>query len=78
MRKVLFLPMLLLAAGCAKEPKVEVSAGPAPLTAADVTVSYTGSTVANGTDSVLSTWTSVAMTNASSATCRATAGPAPR
>jgi hypothetical protein len=65
MRKILFLPMLLLAAGCAKEPKVEVPVGPAPLTVTDVTGSYAGTTMANGTDSVLSTWTSVAMTNAS-------------
>ena len=42
MRKVLFLPMLLLAAGCAKEPKVEAPAGPAPLTVTDVTGSYAG------------------------------------
>jgi hypothetical protein len=62
---VLLVPALLLAAGCAKEPKVEVPAGPAPLTVTDVTGAYVGSTMANGTDSVLSSWTSVAMTNAS-------------
>jgi hypothetical protein len=56
--------MLLVAAGCAKEPKVEAPAAPAALMVTDVTGSYTGSTMANGTDSVLSTWTSVAMTNA--------------
>ena len=65
MRKVLLLPMLVLAVGCAKEPKVEAPAAPAALTVTDVTGSYAGSTMANGTDSVLSTWTSVAMTNAS-------------
>lgn len=65
MRKVLLVPMLLLAAGCAKEPKVEAPAGPAPLTVTDVTGAYAGTTMAAGTDSVLSTWTSMAMTNAS-------------
>jgi len=57
--------MILLAAGCAKEPKVETPAAPAALTVTDVTGSYTGSTMANGTDSVLATWTSASMTNAS-------------
>lgn len=65
MRTVLLLPMLVLAVGCAKEPKVETPAAPAALTVTDVTGSYAGTTMANGTDSVLSTWTSVAMTNAS-------------
>ncbi len=66
MRQVLFLPMLLLAAGCAKEPKVEVPAAPAALTAADVTGSYVGTTTVQGPDSVLtSTWAVWVATNAS-------------
>jgi hypothetical protein len=65
MRKILLLPLVLWACGGAKEaPPAEAPAAmPAALTAADVVGSYTGTTMANGTDSVLSTWTSVAMTN---------------
>ena len=66
MRKILLLPLVLWACGGAKEaPPAEAPvAAPAALTAADVVGSYTGTTMANGTDSVLSTWTSVGMTNA--------------
>ena len=66
MRKILLLPLVLWACGGAKEaPPVDTAAmTPAALTAADVVGSYTGTTMANGTDSVLSTWTSMAMTNA--------------
>jgi hypothetical protein len=66
MRKILLLPLVLWACGGAKEaPPAEAAATmPAALTAADVVGSYTGTTMANGTDSVLSNWTSVAMTNA--------------
>lgn len=67
MRKVLLLPLVLWACGGAKEaPPADAAATmPAALTVTDVTGSYVGTTMANGTDSVLSTWTSVAMTNAS-------------
>ena len=66
MRKILLLPLVLWACGGAKEapPAEAPAATPAALTAADVVGSYTGTTMANGTDSVLSTWTSVGMTNA--------------
>ena len=61
MRKILLLPLVLWACGGAKEaPPAEAPAAmPAALTAADVVGSYTGTTMANGTDSVLSTWTSM-------------------
>ncbi len=66
MRKILLLPLVLWACGGAKEapPAEAPAATPVALTAADVVGSYTGTTMANGTDSVLSTWTSVGMTNA--------------
>jgi hypothetical protein len=66
MRKILLLPLVLWACGGAKEaPPADTAAMvPTALTAADVVGSYTGTTMANGTDSVLSTWTSMAMTNA--------------
>ena len=66
MRKILLLPLVLWACGGAKEaPPAEAPAAmPAALTAADVVGSYTGTTMASATDSVLSSWTSMAMTNA--------------
>lgn len=55
MRKLLLLPLVLWACGGAKEaPPAEAAAA---LTAADVTGTYVGSTMAEGTDSVLTTWT---------------------
>lgn len=64
MRKVLLLPLLLWACGGSKEPKVEAPAAPAGLAITDVTGSYTGTTMADGTDSVLATWTTTVATNA--------------
>ncbi len=61
MRKILLLPLVLWACGGAKEaPPADMAAVvPAALTAADVVGSYVGTTMANGTDSVLSNWTSI-------------------
>ena len=66
MRKVLLVPLLLWACGGDKAPKMDESAmaAPAALTAADVVGNYAGTTMAAGTDSVISTWTSTTMTNA--------------
>lgn len=57
MRLVLFLPALVLACGGAKVD------GSAAITTADVTGTYTGSTMAETTDSVLSNWTVWVATN---------------
>lgn len=65
MRKILLLPCMLLAVGCAKEPKVDAPAAPAALTAADAAGTLEGSTMAETTDSVLSTWTAHQVADAS-------------
>jgi len=60
MRKLLLLPLVLWACGTKEAPPADTAAVvPAALTAADVVGSYTGTTMANGTDSVLSNWTSI-------------------
>ena len=61
MRKILLVPCMLLAVGCAKEAKVDDAppAAPAALTAADAAGTLEGTTLAETTDSVLSTWTAV-------------------
>ncbi len=67
MRKILLVPCLLLAVGCSKEPKVEAPpppAAPAALVAAEVAGSLEGTTTAEATDSVLSTWTAVQVASA--------------
>ncbi len=58
MRRVLFLPWILLACGGSKEAKT------ATLTPADLTGTYEGTTMADGTDSVVASWTAVVVTNA--------------
>lgn len=63
MRKFLLLPVLLWACG-GSDAKVDTVAAPAALTTADVAGTYTGSTMAETTDSVLSTWTGWVATNA--------------
>lgn len=68
MRKLLLLPCMLLAVGCAKEAKVDEPAAPAPpaaLTAAAVAGTLEGTTMAETTDSVLSSWTAVQLADAS-------------
>jgi len=69
MRKLLLLPLVLWACGGAKDaPPADTAAmTPAALTAADVVGSYVGTTMANGTDSVLSTWTSIATADSTGA-----------
>jgi hypothetical protein len=69
MRKLLLLPLVLWACGGAKDaPPADTAAmAPAALTAADVVGSYVGTTMANGTDSVLSTWTSIATADSTGA-----------
>lgn len=66
MRKLLLLPLLLWACGGEKAPKMDEAsmAAPAALTAADVVGNYAGTTMAEGTDSVITTWTSTTTTNA--------------
>ena len=68
MRSLLLVPALLLAAACggeaAPEETVEVTA-PAALTAADLSGTWTGMTMASGTDSVVSNWTSTATSDTS-------------
>lgn len=68
MRKLLLVPCMLLAVGCSKEAKVEAPpppAAPAALVAAAVAGTLEGTTMAEATDSVLSTWTSVQVVDAS-------------
>jgi hypothetical protein len=64
MRKLLLLPLMLWACAGAKEPKVETPVTPAALAVGDVVGTYAGTTMADVTDSVLSTWTSVTVANA--------------
>jgi hypothetical protein len=64
MRKLLLLPLVLWACGGAKDaPPADTAAMvPAALTAADVVGSYTGTTMVQGPDSVMtSTWTAWVM-----------------
>jgi len=68
MRKLLLLPLVLWACSGSKEaPANAAAAAPAALMAADVVGSYAGTTMANGTDSVLSTWTSIATADSAGA-----------
>jgi len=67
MRKLLLLPLVLWACGGAKDaPPADTAAMvPAALTAADVVGSYTGTTMVQGPDSVItSTWTASIAANA--------------
>ena len=66
MRKLLLVPLFLWACGGEKAPKMDdtAMAAPAALTAADVVGSYDGTTMAEGTDSVILIWTSTTTTNA--------------
>jgi hypothetical protein len=61
MRSLLLLPALLLAAACgekaAPEETVPEVIAPAALTAADLSGTWAGTTMAPGTDSVTSRWT---------------------
>lgn len=65
MRKLLIVPCILLAVGCEKEAKVETPAAPAALVAADIAGTLEGSTMAEANDSVMGTWTSHAVADAS-------------
>ncbi len=67
MRSLLLVPALLLAAACGEkdapeEMPPEVTA-PAALSAANISGSWSGMTMASGTDSVVSSWTSTATTD---------------
>jgi len=59
MRSLLLVPALLLAAACGEKAAPEETAPPAPaaLTAADVAGTWTGMTMAEGSDSVVARWT---------------------
>ena len=73
MRKLLLLPLVLWACAGEKAPPADdaAMAAPAALTAADVVGSYVGTTMANGTDSVLSNWTSIGDRRSDRCPCRA-------
>ena len=60
MKKAMLLAALVVACGKSETPKADspaVAAGPAPLTAADVAGTWTGTTMAEASDSVLTRWT---------------------
>jgi hypothetical protein len=57
MRKLLLLPLILWACGGSKEPKTEMPAAPAALTAAQVTGTYSGATTVPADSTRNSTWT---------------------
>lgn len=69
MRSLLLVPALLLATACgekaAPEETVPEVTAPAALTAAALSGSWTGMTMATGTDSVVSNWTSTATSDTS-------------
>ncbi len=70
MRSLLLVPALLLAAACGEkaapeEMTPEAPPAPAMLTAAQVSGSWTGMTMAAGTDSVVSNWTSTSTSDTS-------------
>lgn len=60
MKKAMLLAAFVIACGRSETPKADspaVAAGPAPLTAADVAGTWSGTTMAETSDSVLSRWT---------------------
>jgi hypothetical protein len=60
MKKAMLLAAFVVACGKSETPKADspaVAAGPAPLTAADVAGTWTGTTMAEASDSVLTRWT---------------------
>ncbi len=63
MRKALFLAVALVACATNDADTTDSAAGavdgPAPLTAADIAGTWSGSTVAEGSDSVVNRWTSI-------------------
>lgn len=64
MRALLLLPVLMFATACGEKAETEETmpevTAPAALTAADLSGTWNGMTMAAGTDSVVSNWTSVA------------------
>ena len=72
-RYLLVLPFLIACGGSETPPADSAAAAPAALTDADVSGTWTGSLMAEGSDSVLATWTNVC----AAGTCRLVASNAP-
>ena len=74
MRRYLFLVPFIFACAKAETPPADsAAAAPAALTDADVSGTWTGTAIMEGTDSIISHWTQVC----SSGTCRGTSQESP-